>query len=198
MAENMRSKGMIMDISSMSKFAIQLLGKGKEYEPLLRLILKIDPYDEDEPIPAVKTFSEKLKMPYTLIRKQLNAIYNDLISYESDVQFNFKKAVYEFRIHGREEYLTWKVDMLDPIPRVGENISLPYFSEYLDDRNFYVKSITHEFFVDEHIVAISLLGGWYNLFWHFRKDEAHMKRELPLRDFYTMDEYQLQSKLGYR
>jgi hypothetical protein len=38
----------------------------------------------------------------------------------------------------------------------------------------------------------------YNLFWHFRKDEALLKGELSWRDFYELDDSKLKEKLKLR
>jgi hypothetical protein len=60
---------------------------------------------------------------------------------------------------------------------------------------YYVKDIRYEFEDNKLSVSFSLTGGFYNLYWHWRKDEAKLKKELDLMDFYKLDDYDLMKKL---
>jgi hypothetical protein len=200
MAENMRTLGMIRDIIAMSCFAEQLLGhgQGKEYEPTLRHIIDLSSRPADESLPAVQKIIKELKIPYTRFRKHLRQIYEDLVGTDEDkVQKKFKKAYYELCFHGFGQSVYWTVVELPHIPRIGEEFDVYYFHEYLGTSIFYVDSITHQLIGDEQVTRITLNHGTYNKYWHIRKDEAELKRELHWQDIIHEPDYVLQKKLGY-
>lgn len=88
---------------------------------------------------------------------------------------------------------------MDVVPRVGENIDIPFFKAYLDTTVFYVESISHELNDQLHEINIHLKRGYYNLFWHYRKDKAKETNELRSKDLIELDDYDLKNKLriGY-
>ena len=67
-------------------------------------------------------------------------------------------------------------------------MTLPFLKAILEIERFYISSIRHRFERDIQLVEIELKGGDYNLFWHYRKDEAKEKREIPWMDFFEKDD----------
>ncbi|MDB4286376.1 hypothetical protein N9933_03660 [bacterium] len=196
------SKQMLLDICSMGRFAEQLLNKERGYNRLLQFLINKDYYyDEDTPFPTLKELSAETGIPYIKIRKQIRQIYEDmLLGYREEKPLNFSiaKTTYLFLISGsrRESYAQVAIDNLPVIPRVGKTIELTFFKAYLDTSIFYVESIQHSFSPKGQEILISLEPGDYNLYWHFRKDQAKEEDELSIMDFYDLKKYELKRKLG--
>ena len=70
------------------------------------------------------------------------------------------------------------------IPRVGENIELPFLKAKLETNNFFVNSIKHEFTDEQHEIILFLKPGNFNAFKKMKEEEekhtnfyAWMKKE---------------------
>ncbi len=198
--DSMSTKEMLMDISSMKQKALLLAENGKAYTDLLKDILARDLfYDEEASMPSIKELSQSTGLKYGKIRKYIEAIYQDLIlDHEARPLFTFSKVRYELLIRGwrKDKFMTLEADQLPVIPRVGEGISLPFFSAYMENSNFFVEKIDHRFEEDTQIIKIWLRVGSYNSYWHYRKDKAKEEYEVGLMDFYHLEEHELKKKLG--
>ena len=91
---------------------------------------------------------------------------------------------------------TFTIQDIPRLPRVGEQVNIPFFQEYMGTSSFYVNSIHHSFSDSEQFVFFELLGGYYNLFWHWRKDKAELRNEIDWRDFFRLDDWQLKKKIN--
>lgn len=60
---------------------------------------------------------------------------------------------------------------------------------------YFVKRIYHDLRAGENILVVSLESGFYNLYWHFRKDEAEAKRELSFHELHSESDWDLMAKL---
>jgi hypothetical protein len=67
---------------------------------------------------------------------------------------------------------------------------------YLQTNIFHVSKIDHEFENGRQVITIHLKQGFYNLFWHFRLDEAEERMEIDFRDRLEKTDYQLKKELG--
>lgn len=87
------------------------------------------------------------------------------------------------------------MDHLPVIPRVGESFHINFLKAYLNSTLFYVDKIDYEIVDTIQVVDIYLKGGFYNLFWHWRKDKAGLTREVSGMDFISLDDWELQRKI---
>ncbi|MDQ3396041.1 MAG: hypothetical protein M3512_18300 [Bacteroidota bacterium] len=123
------------------------------------------------------------KLSYTKVRKYLTEIYHDLILIEDTIAFRFPKVIYSFNISGHHDsFISFETQSLPVVPRVGENITIPYFKAHLHTDYFHVESIGHTFRDLEQTIDIWLKTGTYNLFWHFRKDQADEEGKFTLQE----------------
>ena len=198
MADQLGSLDIIRDLGHMSHIARQLVGKEKKYEVLLKHLLSLRLLQEGSEFPAIKDISSALDMPYYKIKKQLGLIYQDLTGWEEEekIEKRFDKVRYDFRIKARKKYQYWTLHSLAHVPRVGEQMDLPFFKAKLCYSTFHVKNIIHELYRDMQIVNIWLEAGRYNKFWHIRRDEAELKNQVHWRDFLDKDDNELQQDLG--
>jgi hypothetical protein len=192
MNKKLSSVQMILDIASMRKQAMKLLDEDREYRHLLKIITAKDYfYDEDLHIPSVKELAQLSGLAYDKVRKQVRDIYTDLVLHESAKTFDVVDLEYWFYVKGYKNRLSFTVNTLPVIPRVGEQIRMPYFKAYLDTDYFFVEEVWHKMEDQKQIIEIKIAEGWYNLYWHFRLDQAVEEGEVNLEDKYTMKDYEL-------
>jgi len=195
-------KKMILDLGSMREKLKELLQNGHEFQVVLEAILENDYYyDDDLPMPSAKQLSEKTGLRNNKLKEQIQKIYSDLIfrkeenSWRNPV-FSFRKTIYNFRLQGRQKRsISFSVNHLDVIPRVGEDIEIPFFKAYLGISFFHVKNISHELNDTVHEVNLELLSGEYNLFWHHRRDKALVLGEIEIRDLLELEDWELKGKI---
>ncbi|MEJ8802828.1 hypothetical protein [Pontibacter sp. H249] len=196
----MSTKDMLMDISSMRSKAIRLTVNGKAYSVLLKDILARDLfYDDEAPMPSLKDLSAATGLQYGKIRKYVEEIYHDLVlDYEARPVFSFTKVRYEFLIRGwrKGKFMSLEADQLPVVPRVGEEVSVPFFSAYMRASHFFVEEINHYFDEETQVVKLWLRPGSYNTYWRFRKDKAKEEYEVGFMDFFELEEHELKRKLG--
>lgn len=198
MEQKLRAPDMLLDIMSMRNRAMELLAEGNSYNTLLHAITAKDFYgDESLRIPSMKELAEQAGLKYEQARKQLQQIYDDLIpSLERSLPFHFKKVLYFFRLKAGQKFIWFEADQLPIVPRVGENVEVDFFKAYVGTRNFYVSEIRHSLENDLQIVYIDLVSGWYNSFWHYRKDQARLEGQISLEEYYSHDDATLKNKLN--
>jgi hypothetical protein len=190
---------MLLNIGSMRKSALELSNKDKKYSGLLRQIVKDDFFYGEGKVPSLKEVADRSGVSNSKARKLIEDIYNDLVlEHESRAVFSFPKVRYEFLIRGseRSKFIGIDVEQLPVMPRVGEEVSLPFFSAYIGTTSFYVEEIMHEFEEDCQVVNIWMRAGSYNSYWHYRKDKAKEENELPFFDWLNLEEQELKKKLN--
>lgn len=84
------------------------------------------------------------------------------------------------------------------MPRVGENIEIPYFQAKIGCQMFYVDSIHHFLEDKKQKIGIFLRSGSFNQYLHLRKDEAYLKREITDEEFRAPMDYTVKEKLKLR
>jgi hypothetical protein len=198
--QSLSSKEILLNIGSMRGHTMKLLNLTKPYSKLLDQVLTHDfVHDEETPVPSIKELAQMSGLRYEAVRKQLQAIYHDLIFGEDRLAaFSFPIVGYSFYIRGltKGKTLHVEVDRLPIIPRVGEGIQLPFFSAYLGTKQFHVEKVEHEFGDGKQEIVIWIREGSYNSYWHYRKDKAMEENEVGLLDFFRLDEYELKRKLN--
>ena len=198
----LRTKDMLLDIGSMLSRAKKYSELDKPYQELLQAIVQI-PYfsDEDGNFPTIKELSRQTGIKYDKIRKGIRQIYDDLVLERHEavpLTFSFKKTICCFVLSDRQNKrsITFETENLKVLPRVGEEITVPYFKAYLQTDWFHVESIHHHLGDNEQLIDIFLKPGSHNLFWQFRKDEAEIRREVSIHDLYRKSDWELQDQLG--
>jgi len=68
------------------------------------------------------------------------------------------------------------LDSLPVIPKVGENIQLPFLKAKFQTDDFYVQKVNHYFLRDTQHIQLTIVGGNYNLCRHLKKDELLERR----------------------
>jgi len=199
MDTKLSSKELLHDISAMRKFAMQLLQKGKAYENLLKLIIDKDYYySENISFPSIKELQAELGISYPVIRNQLARIYDDLLDYEENgIDFSINEVEYIFTLRYFDNYASFKLDHLPVMPRVGEEINIPFLKAKVGTRSYYVDRIDYYLDDTKQTINISLRSGMYNHYWKLKKDEALLTGKISFDDYFAPMDYDLKEKLGY-
>ncbi|RIJ42669.1 hypothetical protein D1627_02095 [Pontibacter oryzae] len=184
----------------MKSNGLALLKQDKPYTKLLQhILIDNDYYSKSVPLPSIKELAKALGLNYAELRRQILEVYDDLgLGDEVVPTFSFPKVRYTFMLRGmtKDKYLYLEVDQLPVMPRVGENINLPFFSAYMRTTQFYVENVEHEFTDGLQEVVFSLREGYFNSYWHYRKDKALEEDEIDILEYYRMDKYDLKKRLN--
>lgn len=196
MEKGISIKRIIIDLLLIKDQVMKEFQNNEKYINLLRFLTAKDYLNDDSiPIPTFKEIESQTGIKTYHIRKQLLEIYNSLFNYEDRFKFDFPKCEITFVIKSYGKYASIVCNNLSHIPRIGENINLSFVHAKLGTDIFYVDDIRHYFETDCHSIHIYLKSGIFNQYWHNRLHEAKEKRELPWKDFYDLDDYQLKREL---
>lgn len=182
---------------SLKKTLKKSLGHEEALEPLIEALCKWEPRkEENKNYPLIKDLVALSGLSYDKVRNQLQQIYKKVIDMaEEDLSFTMKEVEYIFYANTDKKSLSFKVKSLPVVPRVGEQISIPFFGAYLDNYSFYVESVNHDIEEDRQIVSIDLRQGYFNPYWYFRKAQAWEEGEINFDDLKNLNEYELKGKL---
>ena len=84
------------------------------------------------------------------------------------------------------------------IPRVGEQVTVPFLMAKTGANQYYVKDIRHDFSGDKHTIDIDLKGGFYNKFYELRLDEYEAKGKIGPGALYDKYDWEIREMLGLR
>ena len=192
-------KRVLLDILSIKQQVFDAFKDRKDYRELLLFLMEKDYYEDEElPIPTLKEMESILGLKIQQLRKMLKNIYYEFYSYEKNYTMNFNTTVIEFHLDYFKRYATFKCEKLTYLPKIGENITIPFLQATVGTDYFYVNDIRHTFDGTKQTIDIFLKGGLYNAYWYYRKHKAYELGELGLGTDYTLYEYQIKQQLGLR
>lgn len=196
MNQRISIKRIIIDLLFIKEQVLKHFKDDEKYQVLLNFITAKDYLDDNDiPIPTFKEIEKQTGIKMYHIRKQLLEIYEELFDEEKEYVFSFNQCEINLIIKYRNKFTNVKCISLNHIPRIGENIDLPFVKAKVGCDFFYVNDIRHNFYDKKQTIDIYLKCGIYNSYWHNRLHEAKEKRELSLNDFYDLSDYQLKRKL---
>jgi len=167
------------------------------YKPILDFLMAKDYLNDDNiPLPTFKEMGAELGVKMYHLRKNIKDLYDEIFSNENGVKFEFKEIEMYFFLKYFESYQSFIFRNLGYLPRVGEELELPFVNAGVNTSYFYVDSITHCLQEGKQMIYIYLKSGSFNSYWRYRRDEAEMKREFSFDDIIKLDDYELKKKLG--
>lgn len=194
------TKGKLKDIYTMRKFALQLIGRGKSYDSVLKYLLKEDYYYDDEiGWPSLKLIQNDLGISHSVLKRNIDKIYKDLENINSNgIDYTIKNIEYYFFLEFLDLQAVVKLHNIPVCPRVGEQIDIPYFKEKIHAERFYVRSVDHEFTDSKQIIYIDLVVGNYNTYWNLKRDEEYAKGRMSYDDYRSKDESKIRKSYNLR
>ena len=194
-------KGMILDICSMKHHISTLLISDKPYVPILEYLMTFDYYDDDNFIvPTAKMIETETGIKYGKIRNLLEMIYHEITTpyYESNIELNFSKIEVIFHIKGYRGYTSFKTNQISIVPKIGDDVSLPFFNEHCGTTIFHVNQVYHEFLGDLQQINLMLETGTYNTYLKMRTEIAFETGEINYMDTQNKSQYQIRQMLNIR
>ncbi|WP_223550508.1 hypothetical protein [Aestuariivivens sp. NBU2969] len=182
------------------KIQLEKIFKGNQkYKELIDFMMSNDFLESDEPIPSLKQIGIDLDLkPYTL-RKLIQDLYNEVFDIEKENFLVFNKTEIYFDLNYFENDRGYfKCNNLPYLPRVGENIDIPFLHAQVGTNYFYVDHIRHSFEADIQRIFISLKSGMYNKYFHYEKYKAFEERRISSHDLFYKNDVTIKRKLGLK
>lgn len=159
-------------------FKKHLIGKDKPYESLLREFLKYDYYDDDIGLPDTgKAVYSKVNINSGTYRKWLVQIHSDLMDLIQEEQapaLSYSKYHCLLVIRGQLKTSATIPMMLSHVPKIGEDICLPFLKATLLSESFYVNKITHRFSDRKHQIVLFLESGYFNAYLKMEDEKEYI------------------------
>jgi len=190
-------KQILVDILSIMPQVEKEFKNKERYSKLVGFLSSKDYYvDEDLAYPTLKEIEAITGLKTYHIRKQLLEIYKRLLDYE--YTFDFNEVEIFVHIQYFKNFATVKCKNLTHIPKIGENITLPFLRAKVGTDYFFVEDIRHQFEENKQIITLFLIGGIFNSYWYYRKHKAFELGEIGIGEKYDLDEFDMKSRLGLR
>jgi hypothetical protein len=195
--QNLSPKQILVDLISIKCQLKDLFKSDERYTTIIDFLNSKDYYnDPDIPYPTMKDAEQGTALSSARLRKKLLEMYEYVFDFESGNGLQFPKVEYTFYLKNYDIHSQFEVSHLSHIPRVGEELSLPFVKEKMGTEYFYVDKVVHYLENDLQRIVIWLKGGFYNSYWKIRKDEALLKKEISIDDDHKLFDFQLKEKLG--
>lgn len=196
--EKLSIKQALIDLLSISEQLRRILKNFPEYNTILNFLLEKDYYNDHEiSIPTFKMIEEGTGLKAHNVRKQIKGMYNIVFAFAEPI-LSFKQVEYNIMITYMDRYFCFTLNHLPIIPRIGENMDIPFARAALGFRSFFVDNISYILTGETQIVDIYLYAGEANQYLKMRKDKARALRQLHHEDFWKMSNYDMESKLRER
>lgn len=199
MERTLSTKKIILDICSMRSRAKKIISEKPEYAELIEAITDKDYYNDDSlSIPTAVGLAKKTKRSLNTVERLLENLYADLCSFEFASKIPFEVDTYSvrFSLLGASENVILLINGMKNIPKKGDDVKIPYFSEYTGTEIYYVDHVYHDFTDNRHEVFISLRNGRFNSYFDSRKAEAEETGVFSMRDTFMTPDSELRKKLG--
>ena len=198
-ADTLSIKRVFIDLLSIKEQVKDYFIHDPAYSTLVKFMCAKDYYnDENIEIPSLTQVSNETGLASYKIRKQLTEIHEALFNYETKYPLKFPKVEYVFYLKSYKVNATFTTHFLHQLPRIGENIIIPFLKGKLNNEYFFVENINHYFEGTTQRVEIYIKDGTYNLYWNLKKHEALETGEISFTDTYEKYEFQLKEMVGIR
>lgn len=193
-------KQIVIDFIYIKEQLTELFKNEKQYHVIIDFLIAKDYLNDDLdlPFPKVKDIEEATGLKTHTLRKLLLEMHEQIFGFANVKSLDFKKVLYHFNIHYYGSSFTFTISKLEHLPRVGENISLPFIKAITNINWFYVEEIKHEFENTTQNVHLTLKVGEFNSYWQFRKDQALALKEIGLAEVMHSSETELKRKVYSR
>ncbi|MBC5836732.1 hypothetical protein [Flavobacterium muglaense] len=189
-------KRILIDLLSIKDQLKMLFNNNTEYATLINFLTEKDYYNDDDiPLPSLKEIESKTGLKTNQLRNQLLNIYQELFEYDSNKTLEFNNKEYFFFLEFNKTYASFTLKNINHLPRIGENITIPFLKAKIQLEVFYVEDIRHEFTGTSQRIEIYLKSGYFNSYFHFRKHQALEENEIGILEIHDMTDYQIKERL---
>ncbi len=171
----------------------------EKYKQLIEFMLSKDFLDYDEPIPSLKQIGIELNLKPHTLRKLIHDLYKDIFDVEKNNFLDFSNTEIYFDLsYFENDRGYFQCKNLKHLPRVGENITIPFLKAQVGTDYFYVERIRHTF--DENIqrIDITLKSGFFNKYFHYQKHRAYELGMISLNDFFSKHDLSIRDQMDLK
>lgn len=188
------TKRAIIDLLTVQEQVTRVFNGSEKYRRFIDFIFSKDYLgDNNLKIPTIKEISTEIDLSNTKVTKLIRDLYDELF----DNKFIFNKTEVIFHVKRFDYYVFLECNDLKYIPRVGDEIHLPFVKAKTDCDIYYVERIEHSFAKNLHRININLKGGFYNQYFHYEKNKAYENGKISFDDFYFSEDYIIRNKLKF-
>lgn len=189
-------KRAFLDLLYIKSQLIELFKNDLKYQEILNYMNSTNFLESDEPIPSLKQIGKDLNLkPYNL--SKLIELYEDVFDFESNLFLRFHKTEIYFDLRYFEnDRGVVKCNRIPYLPRVGENIEIPFLKAQVGTSYFYVNEISHELSSKVQRIFIQLRSGFYNRYFDYVKQKALHKGVISLDDAFNKHDIQIKDEIN--
>lgn len=182
----------------MSAFATRFCGTGKSYDPLLQYLISLG-REKAEDAFQLNTIARVTGWNSSKVRKEIEKLYCELTEQiqENETPITFSKPEVTLYLKAQGKYQCMTVS-LDVIPRIGENLYVPYFKAKLKHCDFFVERIDHDFIETRHLISIRLMVGYANQHKQYKKDQVYAEGHMSMDEYFNLNSYDMQELIRSR
>ncbi|AVR46789.1 hypothetical protein C7S20_16815 [Christiangramia fulva] len=197
--ENFSYRYAVLDLLHLQDQVERLIKKYPKYKEIAEVLCGKDYFAEDFHIsfPTMASISRDTDLPYSRVKKYIRDIH-DLLFTDDAHNLIFNKVKYRFCFAFDEDHFEFTLNSLPVIPRVGENIYIPFFKANLNMDFFYVEEVDYVFEKGFQIVEIWCKSGFGNQYLKLRKDKAQALGEISSDEIWKFNNSAIQRKLRSR
>ncbi|WP_026914899.1 hypothetical protein [Christiangramia portivictoriae] len=161
--EEFSYKAAVLDLIYLQDQLAVFTKKYPEYEQIADILCAHDYFDDDIdiPIPTMTSISRDTGIKFTKVKKQLKEIH-DLIFSKDGENLSFNKTRYRICFSDHGDHFEINLKHLPVVPRVGDNLDIPFIKARLAWGLFYVEEIDHVFDNGTQIIEIWCKTGRAN------------------------------------
>ena len=154
--ETLSTRVILSDITCMRTSLKSLLNKGKGYDGVINYIIDNElEYKRYMPTP-LKKLANEIGIPSEVLRKQIHQIYRDILDEDTEFYIDITEVQYQITLRGYKNIVYFTIKSLPVKPQIGENIYVPYFSEYVGSEYFKVKDIKHYLYNNQQNISMDV------------------------------------------
>ena len=198
MKESISIKRALIDLMDIRSQLRTIYSGQPQFNEIISFINDKDYLNDDVKIPTFNEIEKITGIKVALLRKLIKKMYLQLFDSERKSSLEFQNTEFYFNIKYLRKHTTLKVDKLQMLPKIGDQVNLNFVKAKVGANYFYVENIVHRFYEDKQIFDIYLKVGVYNSYWYFRKHEAFERGEISFSDSYNKSDYELKEILRLR
>lgn len=191
--EPIPSRNILLDLTHAKPVLLQLKEFGKEYNPLIDVLIAIG---EDDPLPKSKELQTQFNITPAKLRKWLETLHEDFLNgiYNDETLLSFPVVKTIVSVKGFRRSTGFSCQ-LPFIPRVGEMMKIPFLKAICGHDSYHVERVTYELVNGVAEIWIGLKPGSYDQYFEFLKHRARFENRIGFREEYQMSDYELENFL---
>jgi hypothetical protein len=192
MIKTYSTKRAIIDLMIVKEQVVRLFISNEKYKKFIEFIFDKDYLnDNDLNIPSIKIISLVVGLTPPKTTKLIKELYEDFL--EKKLKFTEVEIIFFMSYFDKHHQVI--IEDIKHLPKIGDQIDMSFVNAKIGTGMHYVNKIEHVFENNTQRIYVSLIAGYFNLYFHYRKSKAFESREISSNDYYSGDDYLIREKL---